>query len=419
MLEEIRSVLDNLGARHGFALGLIAITATLSFFMFWVALTSHDQGQDQLILLANQVARAERLVLDSQQLLSMPAGESRDNTRRFMETTIRDMTRAHGDYVYSLTHPFRFGTNSPDVIPLILFGPEDNLDTAIQRFLDLAQRLATTSPADLRLDNPDLRTFTTQARTVLVPQLEALHDIHLSQLHQTTQLATWIAFFMWVALMALLVMEARLVFWPLARQVSNQVNDLRAAYDDLEIEKRKFEGTLAGLPNAVVVVDEDGVITKVNTATEQLLGYGEEELVGKPIEILVPPSTRAEHHTLRQDIGRKQVRRIMGRRRDITAMRKDGSRLPVEINLNTVHLGNDTVVIATIIDLSDRIALESNRLKDLHSAVDALVDAAKEGRVEDMATAEAKTEGLLHRLLSTDAEGADHRPDQDDGKPLG
>jgi PAS domain S-box-containing protein len=396
--------LDNLGARHGYALGLIAVTTTLSFFMFWVALTTHDEGQDQLILLANQMARAERLALDTHHLVAVPPGVEREDTRRFMKATVEAMVEDHGAYVQSLEQPFRFGANSPEVIHDILFGPGDNLNVALRRFLELAGTLASTPDDALRPDLPLAADVVSEAREILVPRFDTLRDLHMDHLRQATGLANWIALFMWLALMALLVVETHLIFRPLARQVSSQLNDLRAAYEDLEMEKRKFEGTLAGLPDAVVVVNDKGIIAKINIATEALLGYSEEDLVGQAIEVLVPQGMRGDHRVSRADIGRKQVRRVMGRRRDITALRKDGTLLPVEINLNTVRLSGETVVIATIIDLSERIALEGNRLEELRSAATALTSAARNGRSEDLDRAEAKVQDLLAHLVNDDRE---------------
>jgi PAS domain S-box-containing protein len=116
-------------------------------------------------------------------------------------------------------------------------------------------------------------------------------------------------------------------------------------------------------PSAILLVDEQGKISSVNAQSERLFGYGRDELLGRPVEILVPEASRGAHPTLR---ARYQTAdgtvRPMGAGRELFARRKDGSHVPVEIGLNPVSTPHGKFVLAAIIDITERKRAEELRL---------------------------------------------------------
>src|SRR5262252_6430505 len=100
---------------------------------------------------------------------------------------------------------------------------------------------------------------------------------------------------------------------------------------------RLFRLAVEASPSAMVMADEEGKIVLVNTQTEKLFGYLREELIGQPLEILVPDELRSVHPRLRQGYSLHPEVRPMGAGRDLYARRKDGSQVPVEIGLNPIH----------------------------------------------------------------------------------
>src|SRR5262245_39162429 len=91
---------------------------------------------------------------------------------------------------------------------------------------------------------------------------------------------------------------------------------------------------LESLPDAVVVVDARGRILRVNTHTEVLLGYERGELIGQPVEMLVPERLREGHTAHRQGYEEAPHVRPMGSGRALSARHKDGREVPVEIMLS-------------------------------------------------------------------------------------
>jgi PAS domain S-box-containing protein len=135
-------------------------------------------------------------------------------------------------------------------------------------------------------------------------------------------------------------------------------------------------------PAGVIGVDADGRITLVNAAVERQLGYSREELFDRPIDQLVPLDVRGRHAELRNSYMETPSIRMMGGGRDLSAVAKDGSLLPVEIGLNPVASGARMGALATIVDISERKSLErraqilaseiSHRARNLLAVVQAL-----------------------------------------------
>jgi hypothetical protein len=112
-------------------------------------------------------------------------------------------------------------------------------------------------------------------------------------------------------------------------------------------------------PAAIVVVDDSGRVVLVNRESEQLFGYTRGELVGKHVEQLVPGRFRPTHPDLRQQFLSSPESRPMGKGRDLYALRKDGSEVPVEIGLNPVTTDDGLLVVTSVFDLTERKRAEA------------------------------------------------------------
>jgi len=107
-------------------------------------------------------------------------------------------------------------------------------------------------------------------------------------------------------------------------------------------------------PNAMVMADDHGKIALVNSQTEVLFGYTREELLGRAVDILVPPKFRGKHPAYRSEFMRDPRARAMGAGRDLYGLRKDGSEFPVEIGLNPIRTERGTWVLSAIVDITER-----------------------------------------------------------------
>jgi PAS domain S-box-containing protein len=124
---------------------------------------------------------------------------------------------------------------------------------------------------------------------------------------------------------------------------------MQAPYSELT-----FQLIVESMPSAVVLMNGEGSITYVNNQTEKLFGYFRQELIGQKIEILIPGRFRHNHPKLRSSFFESPGVRPMGADRELYALRKDGAEIPVEIGLNPMRTDNETLVLASIIDITER-----------------------------------------------------------------
>ena len=116
----------------------------------------------------------------------------------------------------------------------------------------------------------------------------------------------------------------------------------------------RFRRVVEATPSGMIMTDAAGKIVLVNAETERLLGYGRAELIGKPIEMLVPRRIQGEHVRFRNAFHKRPEARSMGSGRDLHVVRKDGTELPVEIGLNPIQTPEGTMVLSAILDISER-----------------------------------------------------------------
>ena len=121
----------------------------------------------------------------------------------------------------------------------------------------------------------------------------------------------------------------------------------------------KFRQIFEGAPNAMIMVDGTGTIVLINSQVEKVFGYERPELVGRPIETLIPQRFRRDHPRHRERFAGESQARAMGAGRDLFGRRKDGSEVPVEIGLNPLRTMEGLFVVASVIDISERRRAEA------------------------------------------------------------
>jgi two-component system sensor kinase FixL len=143
---------------------------------------------------------------------------------------------------------------------------------------------------------------------------------------------------------------------------------VRAAHlaSELQIGEERFRRVVEAAPNAMIMVNQEGQITLANQQAEKTFGYPREELLGRPIEMLVPERLRSGHRGFRHDYLCDPQARPMGAGRELFGRRKDGSEVPVEIGLSPIHTSKGLLVLASIVDITERKLAELEAARQRH-----------------------------------------------------
>ncbi len=171
----------------------------------------------------------------------------------------------------------------------------------------------------------------------------------------------------------------------LQAEAAERMRTVQALHENEEILRGLFEFA----PDAVIVVDHAGRMVRLNAQTEILFGYGRQELLGQPVEVLVPDRLAARHVQHRKSYLPRPQLRPMGNGLELHGRRRDGSEFPVDIMLSPVETQQGRTVIAVIRDITERkrseVALRQSRdgLAELYNRLQEL-DGLKSKFISDV-----------------------------------
>jgi PAS domain S-box-containing protein len=157
--------------------------------------------------------------------------------------------------------------------------------------------------------------------------------------------------------------------------IGRDITALKAAEQALRISEERFRLVVESAPNAIVMVSAGGAIEMVNAQAERIFGYSRTELLGQPVEILLPERYRLHHPKLRALFfaDPRRIRR-MGAGSVLYGRRRDGREFPAEIGLNPIETEDGMMVLSAIVDITERKQTEQR----LRERGDALVRANRQ-----------------------------------------
>ena len=138
----------------------------------------------------------------------------------------------------------------------------------------------------------------------------------------------------------------------------SNIENIRMANARLKASEQQIRALLESAQDGIVVTDRQGEILLINAQTRAMFGYDTEELIGNPVELLVPATQQAAHRAKRVPYCAEPTRRPMGKGLELRGRRKDGSEFPVEISLSPTRVGEDLMIMAVVRDVTERKVLE-------------------------------------------------------------
>jgi two-component system sensor kinase FixL len=153
----------------------------------------------------------------------------------------------------------------------------------------------------------------------------------------------------------------------ISRLANTVIEDLRLR-TSVRNQQELTQTLLKLAPDAIVKIDHTGTILSFNGRAPTLFGYASEEMVGEPLERFMPPETAAHPQSFREAFQNSPMRPLPDFGRRLEAVRKDGSRFPIEVALSEVSLSDGTRFIAIVRDISKRVQREQE-LAEMRRAI--------------------------------------------------
>ena len=136
--------------------------------------------------------------------------------------------------------------------------------------------------------------------------------------------------------------------------IARDITEREEAARSLRESEARFRGLLESAPDAMIIIDQRGLIKIVNSQVERMFGYGRDELLGQPVERLLDESLHGAYATYRDEFTADPRARPMGSGVEVHARRRDGSQLPVEISLSPFLTDDGLVVTAAVRDVTEQ-----------------------------------------------------------------
>jgi PAS domain S-box-containing protein len=162
----------------------------------------------------------------------------------------------------------------------------------------------------------------------------------------------------------------------------------------LEASEQYLSTVLNTVVESIISINARGHIQSFNHSAERLFGYKAEEVIGKNISILMPEPYAGGHDGYMRDYLTTGQAKVIGRRRELTAMRKDGSTFPVDLEVNSVSIGGEKMFVGSVRDISERRQAENDRLARERA------EAANRSKSEFLANMSHELRTPMHAILS-------------------
>lgn len=380
------SIARSLKLRYAIALFLIASLATATWLSQRLVIARQESSAALVNVSGRQRMLSQRTALFSNLLVITPTTD-RPAIRANLKKSIDLMARSHrgltqGDKEMGLPE----AAHSSAVYAMYFDGP-DALNTQVISYIKSVNELLKLSDAELITENTLLKFITDTAPNKLLDSLDKMVNQYQKEGEDAVKSLQNSETTFWLTTLLLLMLEAGLIFNPFIRRMRTVISKLQLVTNELQIyqnqledvveqrtaelenkrqelmeSEEKFRMISSSAQDAIVITNAKEQVTYWNPAAEKIFGYTEAEMYGKNLHAILPPlpDQQASHSAFIQ-FRQSGKRDFVGSTFEITALRKNGDKFPIELSISAFKLKHSWHAVAIIRDIYQRKEAENAR----------------------------------------------------------
>lgn len=202
--------------------------------------------------------------------------------------------------------------------------------------------------------------------------------------------------------------------------VATTINEVLAVFERGERvildNQERLRAVIETAPDAVITINEIGIIETVNPAVRDLFGYADEEMIGHNVSMLMPEPQRGEHDGYIESYLTTGAKKVIGKRREVYGLTRDGHRLAMALSVGEMAIGGKRFFTGILRDISDRVNKEERLRAVINTALDAIITIDSHGIIETVNPAALNLFGYEERdvignnvsMLMPDPHRSDH-----------
>jgi PAS domain S-box-containing protein len=346
------------------ATGLLAVLAVGSYGVLHELTKAEASSAAQINVSGRQRMLSQRIAMLGNELIESSEyayqPDRAEAARQGMLDAVDLMEQSHqgliqGDAAMNLPG------NPPAKVRAMYFDGPQSLDAQLGKYVADARALARAPVAELTHANAHIRYINAAAAGDLLAALDVVVKQYQKESEadivglQRLQLAI-----IGITLVVLLLLVL-FIFRPMVRRIRRETGALKSA-------ETRLRTVIEGAPDAIITIDEEGIIRSFNPAAEKIFGYGAAEAIGNNVNMLIPEPYHSEHDAYIQRYLQTGQARIIGRPRELTAKRRDGSAFPIELVISEMRTNGERMFIGLLSDITWRKRLDKalRDSEDLH-----------------------------------------------------
>ena len=194
------------------------------------------------------------------------------------------------------------------------------------------------------------------------------------------------------------------------RGILQDISKQKQTERSLEESQARMAAIVKTAVDAIITIDGVGIVRSFNPAAEKIFGYSSEEIVGKNVGLLVPPTHRQEHGEFLARFKSTGESRVLGVDREILALRKDGSTFPIELGVSEIHVHGIQMFVGILRDVSER-KLAQEALRRSEQSYRRILETAREGVwVHDLEGRTTFVNSRMAEMLGSTVSDLEERP---------